>query len=513
MRTLLRPRLSSINIFASALLVALGVKLQAGCASESSTSGDYSGEGGSGGAGASGGSGGSGAGPGASSSATTGSGAGGAMSGSSSSSTGSGAGGGSGGCVNPMPIIVNGVDTGIDQCAGGEYRRREQVECPTNFPDMNPCCGSCPDGMICNTGGEVACTCVPACTNDAQCGADELCMCGQTAGQCISAKCKTGDDCAPGEECTSWDTTLGCLYLEFACTTPADTCNGDLDCKSAQFSFCAVKPDGHRECTQGGCVIGRPFIVEDEARVAPVARRADWCREDLTPSLAGLDGALRGELAAAWELAARMEHASIAAFARFSLQLLALGAPPELVERTNQAMVDETKHARAAFALASAYRGKPVGPGRLPIEGSLDGGNDAASIVRLLVREGCVGETVAAVEAGEGEENAVDPVVRSVLAEIAGDEAQHAELAWRSVRWALAAFGDDVREAVLKEIAILEAELQEPSGPARSARDEELLRHGIVAGGARAAMRREVLRQAVLPCLNALVAEALPLVA
>lgn len=497
MSTLLRPRLSSLNVFAGALLVALGVKVQAGCGADVTTSGDYP----SGGGGGGGGEGGAGPGTGGNGSSTA------------TTSTATGAGGASAtGCVNPMPIIVSGVDTGIDLCAGGEYRRREAVTCPTNFPDTNPCCGMCPDGQICSTQGEVACSCVAACTDDSQCGADELCMCGQTAGTCISAKCKTGADCAPGEECTSWDTTLGCLYLEFACTTPADTCSGDIDCTQTN-SFCAVQPDGHRECVSGGCVIGRPFLIEDEARTALPARRTDWLEGRISPSLGGLDASIREELAVAWEGAARMEHASIAAFARFSLQLLALGAPPDLIERTNRAMVDETRHARAAFALASAYKGEAVGPGALPISGALDEGSDVASILRLVIREGCIGETVAAVEAGEAEESAVDPVVRDVLSRIASDESEHAELAWRTVKWALAAFGDDVRVAVLKEIALIEAELRGAPAALRSPRDEALLRHGIVTSNARGPMRRAVLRRAVLPCLNALLDEALPKVA
>lgn len=529
MRTVLRPRLASIHVFTSALLVALGVKLQAGCASDLDTP-DTSGSGGEGG---------SSAGPGPSGSGTTGpgsstatgtatstgvgtggaggaegvGGAGGAGGAGGSEGVG-GAGGNAGaGCVNPVPVLVNGMDTGFDTCAGGEIRRRAELVCPTNFPDMNPCCGSCPAGTVCSDQGEIACSCVPACTSDAECAPNQVCMCGKTAGVCISAKCATGADCAPGQECTSWDTSMGCLQLEFACTTTTDTCGGDLDCKQVPNNYCAVQPDGHRACMFGGCAIGRPFLVEDEARTAPIVRRADWSQERLVPSLEGLDPALRDELAASWEHTARMEHASIAAFARFSLQLLGLGAPPDLIERTNRAMADETKHARAAFALASAYRGRRLGPGSLPVNGALDGGSDPASVLRLVVREGCIGETVAAVEAGEAEENAVDPVVRAVLGEIANDESEHAELAWRTVRWALEAFGDEVRGAILEEIALVESELGSAPGVTPSSRDEERLLHGVVTDRMRATMRRTVLRHTVLPCLKALVAEALPRVA
>src|SRR5262249_54305642 len=152
-----------------------------------------------------------------------------------------------------------------------------------------------------------------------------------------------------------------------------------------------------------------------------LAARSDWSEASVSPALDSLDLAMRDELAAAWERVAQMEHASIAAFARFSLQLLSLGAPADLVERTSRAMADEARHAKIAFALASAYRGRDIGPGLLPLNGAFDGASDAASILRLAIREGCVGETVAALEAGEAGAAAQDPVIRSVLAKIASD--------------------------------------------------------------------------------------------
>ena len=64
------------------------------------------------------------------------------------------------------------------------------------------------------------------------------------------------------------------------------------------------------------------------------------------------------------------------------------------------------------------------------------------------MREGCVGETVAAVVASEQLARATDPAVRAALARIAADEARHAELAWRTVSWAVKVGGPDVRAAV-----------------------------------------------------------------
>lgn len=508
MASSLRPRLVSLEAFSGALLVALGLA-PLGCASDVITEDGSGGSGGSTGAtptgptGSGGGSTTSGTGPAGTSTGettgsvgTTGPGA------TTAVSTGAGgSGGGSGGCVDPQPIEIDGKDTGYDRCAGGQLRRRASNECPEVTPDDETCCGECPEGTFCSTQGEVACSCVEKCSTDADCAEGSICYCGSPAGWCVPAGCATGDDCAGGEECTSWDPTLGCMYLQFACTTPSDACGGDLDCNG---QLCAVDVDGVRRCVDGGCAIGRPFLVEGEARTAPVVARRDWL--DAGTAVRPIDDeAERAVVAAAWERTARMEHASIAAFARFSLQLLSLGAPAELLERTNQALADETRHARLAFAITSAYRGRPVGPGALALDGALASGDDVATFVRLLVREGCVGETVASLEAAECEASAEDPAIRQVLATIAADEAAHAELAWRTARWAIDALGPEARRAVAAELAHVEGELA-----ATSAADDRsevgLLRHGIAGDATRARFRREALRRAIVPCLRALAA-------
>ena len=75
----------------------------------------------------------------------------------------------------------------------------------------------------------------------------------------------------------------------------------------------------------------------------------------------------------------------------------------------------------------------------------------AATLVELAVaavREGCFGETLAAVVASMQREAATDPAVREVLAIVAEEEARHAELAFRVVTWAIANGGKDVKHAV-----------------------------------------------------------------
>ena len=129
------------------------------------------------------------------------------------------------------------------------------------------------------------------------------------------------------------------------------------------------------------------------------------------------------------------------------LDLLACGAPPALVERAQRAMGDELEHARACFAAASAYAGTALGPGPLDLSGVSPSANLAAAAA-AAVREGCINETIAALAAEQQLEHTQDPCVRQVLERIARDEADHAELGWRFVQWAMQGGDPDVLSAV-----------------------------------------------------------------
>src|SRR5262245_48534250 len=130
----------------------------------------------------------------------------------------------------------------------------------------------------------------------------------------------------------------------------------------------------------------------------------------------------------AWSQDAQMEHASIASFARFTLELLAVGAPPTLPLASQDAGRDEIQHAQTCFAIASRLAGRKLGPGPLDVSG-VGAARDLASIVAATVKEGCVIETLSALLAKERSEGARDPLLRAALGKIADDEGRHAELA------------------------------------------------------------------------------------
>jgi hypothetical protein len=195
---------------------------------------------------------------------------------------------------------------------------------------------------------------------------------------------------------------------------------------------------------------GRPARVDGEMRFAPLAAGTAWHGEIATQ-------ARDARLAAKWLEAARMEHASVAAFSATALRLMALGAPPALIAATHRAALEEIEHARAAFALAAAYGGEAMTPGPLAL------GLQPMSLQELAIEtfvDGCVGEAIAAYEAACEAEVEPDPAVAAVLEKIAEDEARHAELAWQIVAWCVAQdrsilaelYVDGAHEDVMREV-------------------------------------------------------------
>ena len=213
------------------------------------------------------------------------------------------------------------------------------------------------------------------------------------------------------------------------------------------------------------------------------------------PDLRPVSDELRTALAASWLHAAQMEHASIASFGQFALQLLALGAPAELVEQAHVAALDEIEHARICFALASAYGSEHYGPGPLD---AVTGGfsSDLVNVVCAKVEEGCVGETLAALEAQEAAQRATDPAVQAGLEAIAFDEEQHAQLGWSVWGWALGVAAD-VREP---SVAAFEQALRDTrAGLPNDATGEQLEPHGRLANNTRRALALHNIEAVLLP--------------
>lgn len=241
---------------------------------------------------------------------------------------------------------------------------------------------------------------------------------------------------------------IGALLSEEDVVVPPADDSGDSGDSGLSYTECCYEA-AYVVRTDSSCTIGRPLVVDGRTVSAASTERADWVA-DLSPNLAGLSDEARTALAETWRDAGLLEHASVPAFARVLLDLVALGAPAELVDQTAAAIRDEVVHARACFALASAYAGRPVGPGPLPVP--LQAAPDFVRLAVETFREGCVGETLAVGLAAAQLRRATDPAVRAVLLRIVEDEGTHAALAWDIVRWAVAQGGDEARQAVARAV-------------------------------------------------------------
>jgi hypothetical protein len=164
--------------------------------------------------------------------------------------------------------------------------------------------------------------------------------------------------------------------------------------------------------------------------------------------------------------------------------------------------MDEVEHARLAYALASTYGGASSGPGGLAVPASV-----ATSLADLAVEtfvDGCAGEATAALVLREAADTAEDPAVHRILARMAEDEERHAELAWRTVAWALTSGGAPVHRALSAAVATLRCE----PDIGDVAIDDPLARHGALGPRAQRALRCRSLADVVLPCAASLLAGA-----
>lgn len=411
------------------------------------------------------------------------------------------------GCEDPESILLaDGGPSGFERCADGAVNRasaetfppvnlgeachgdEESLACTTDADCTDGPNGRCMHGYAGDI-GYAYCGCEYACASDDDCKPlSEACVAdevhpGVYRPVCVPAECHADADCDSGQ-CGLSAFDDGCGWaLELVCRASADTCHGTADCADT----CAVD-DGHFTCREQNCDIGRPLLVDGAARTAPREDREDWAMD------LDLD-AHDPEAAAHWARIAALEHASVASFARFTLQLLALAAPPELVLAAQAAAADEVRHARIAYGLASKFAGHPIGPGPLRLD-------DAApsfrpeDILSALIDEACVGETLGAAEARYTADRA-DPVLRDLLHGIAEDEARHAALAWKSLRWILASH-PHLRDAARARLdaAIARHAVPEEEGP-------DLPRWGRPRVGA---VHRDTLRRVVEPVAAALLA-------
>ena len=247
------------------------------------------------------------------------------------------------------------------------------------------------------------------------------------------------------------------------------------------------------------CAYGRPFLdtlgkpIKADTKASP-----DWSSAKALPA-ADLTPEIRQATGEFWLRNARDEHSSVAGFHRFALDLLAHGAPPEFLSRTQEGAAQELQHAIDCFGLASTYLQTPTGPAAMSMGGQAPIAASLAQLAAWTARDGAVGETIAAYLASQALLEATDPAVRHALEMIIHDETQHAQLAWKAIAWAISVGGEEVKEAVWQVFG----ELVAPE-----ARDEfwrpEMACHGVMEPAAEAKAAADCIAHVILPVARTL---------
>jgi len=418
----------------------------------------------------------------------------------------------------------DGSESGFNECPDGTKYRVAAVACDTE-QNGTACQGdeestSCLTDADCTGGSNgrcfhtewagpagttTSCGCSYSCASDADCSEDQVCVCAGVAGrsQCTSATCETNDDC-PSSECALSVYDDGCgVTTSLHCRTALDECRTAEDCPGDTFDIqCAVDYDSDRfACVSSNCAIGRPLLVNGRARATQAIARDDWRVVEVSPDTEGLSPEVIEALASRWQEVAAMEHASVASFARFTLQLMALGAPADLLAETQQAATDEIGHARVAYSIASAYAGRPLGPDALDLaDVSIE--TDRAAVLRGLIEEACVGEAIGVAEALAFADAATDPAIAAVLSRIAEEEERHAALAWRALHWMLEGADEEMLTIARQSFARATRDMRHDpivEGPVAP----EL---GLWSGAQIGSVRRRALDEVVGPCAQALFA-------
>jgi hypothetical protein len=199
---------------------------------------------------------------------------------------------------------------------------------------------------------------------------------------------------------------------------PGMACRTTKDCKGPR-QVCSV-PTGRKigSCQTIQVIRGRPLVVAGRDHFADYTRPHEPGDDDI----------------ATLRQAAREEHASIAAFARTIAELMALGAPTWLLAETQRAMGDEIRHTERTLDLLEQRTGARPELGPLPAAVA-PLARSTEEFFRDVLRGGAIGETLAAEDAERRRLATTDAELRAYYDMIVIDEARHAALAVKTLRW------------------------------------------------------------------------------
>jgi hypothetical protein len=152
---------------------------------------------------------------------------------------------------------------------------------------------------------------------------------------------------------------------------------------------------------------------------------------------------------------AYLEAASVHAFRILRRELVALGAPADLLSAATRAEADEVKHTRMTRKLARAHGGAPP---KVSVKKNPNRSLEEIALENAV--EGCVRETFGALLAMWQAEHATDAAIANAMKEIAVDETRHAAFSWAVASWADTRLNEKARARVAAARARAFADLE-----------------------------------------------------
>lgn len=354
---------------------------------------------------------------------------------------------------------------------------------------------------------------VASADHEAQCERGTFCVPPQSSMELAAPppfeRCSVITPLPPGVPAGWEQTRRAKLRISFQGDTTAATRKSDPEaCCYEWREHCAGRPlrDGVRALVAPAVAEGAGWAEGAAAMETPPqgrARRADRRGRTIAGEITQHDrqdrADRRARAAAFWLENALLEHASIAAFAQAALDLLALGAPADLVAGAHAAALDEVRHAQGSFAMAASLGASASGPGPMPEVARALRPTSPDRMLQETFRDGCIGEAAAALVLAAAARRAAPPF-RETLSRMAEDEARHAELAWRTVHWLVRTF-PSAAEALQAEAHRMHSITATSTGMG-GRRRQSLLEYGVWDAGTMLEARSRTARRIAVPLVG-----------
>jgi hypothetical protein len=220
-----------------------------------------------------------------------------------------------------------------------------------------------------------------------------------------------------------------------------------------------------------------------------------------------LTEAERARLAETWKRRSAAEYLAVSTFSILAIDLVAAGAPADVLSHCVRAQLDEIRHAELAVRMVEIYGGERIAPlpgmSKLPENRRVPAVQQAVSNTLLV---SCVSETYATTVLTATRDLTTDPVAHAVLTSIYSDEIMHARLGWSYLRYAIDRGGKGVVGAAsamvpraIKGVATV-VERERPVGEVT----EAVRRHGLMTPAEERRVFADCVREVLVPGFQAL---------